>query len=31
MEWVVEPGTFEVMVGHSCQDIRQRATFEVKS
>jgi beta-glucosidase len=30
MKWVVEPGTFEVMVGASCLDIRQRGKFEVK-
>jgi beta-glucosidase len=31
MEWVVEPGTFEVMVGHSSKDIRLKGTFEVAS
>ncbi len=30
MEFVVEPGTFEVMVGSSFNDIRQRGEFEVK-
>ena len=29
MEWVVEPGDFEIMVGASCVDIRQRATIEI--
>jgi beta-glucosidase len=29
LEWVVEPGTFEVMVGHSSKDIRLKGTFEV--
>ncbi len=29
MEWVVEPGTFNIMVGSSCEDIRLRGSFEV--
>ncbi len=29
MERVVEPGTFEVMVGRSCKDIRLKGSFEV--
>ena len=29
LEWVVEPGTFEVMLGHSSRDIRLKGTFEV--
>ena len=31
LEWVVEPGTFEIMVGHSSKDIRLKGTFEVIS
>jgi beta-glucosidase len=31
MEPVVEPGTFDVMVGSSCEDIRLRGSFEVTS
>ncbi len=31
LEWVVEPGTFEAMVGHSSKDIRLKGTFEVVS
>jgi len=31
LEWVVEPGTFKVMVGHSSKDIRLTGTFEVAS
>ena len=30
MQRVVEPGTFELMVGDSSRDIKQRATFEIK-
>jgi beta-glucosidase len=29
MNWVVEPGTFKVMVGSSSQDIRQTGEFEI--
>jgi beta-glucosidase len=31
LEWVVEPGTFEIQVGHSSKDIRLKGTFEVVS
>ena len=31
LEWVIEPGTFKVMVGHSSKDIRLTGTFEVSS
>jgi beta-glucosidase len=31
LEWVVEPGTFEVMLGHSSKDIRLKGTFDVAS
>ena len=30
MQWVVEPGTFEVMFGASCMDVRQKVKIEVK-
>ena len=30
MNFVVEPGTFEVMVGSSSNDIRLKGEFEVK-
>ncbi|WP_236059650.1 glycoside hydrolase family 3 N-terminal domain-containing protein [Chitinophaga rhizophila] len=30
MKWVVEPGTFSVMVGASSEDIRLNGSFEVK-
>ena len=29
LEWVVEPGTFQVMVGHSSKDIRLTGAFDV--
>jgi beta-glucosidase len=29
MNWIVEPGTFEVMLGSSSEDIRLQGTFEV--
>jgi beta-glucosidase len=31
MEYVVEPGAFEVMIGESCMDIVLKDTFEVKT
>jgi beta-glucosidase len=30
MKWVVEPGAFEIMIGHSSEDIRLKGTFEVR-
>jgi len=30
MEPVVEPGMFEVMIGSSCEDIKQKGSFEIK-
>lgn len=30
MQWVVEPGTFEVLIGASSEDIRQKGSFELK-
>ena len=29
LEWVVEPGRFEVMIGRSCEDIRLTGQFEI--
>jgi beta-glucosidase len=30
MDFIVEPGEFEIMIGASSDDIRLRSTFEVK-
>jgi len=30
MKWTVEPGTFQVLIGASSEDIRLRGTFEIK-
>jgi beta-glucosidase len=30
MKWTVEPGTYDVMIGASSEDIRLRGTFEIK-
>ena len=30
MKFIVEPGTFEIMIGSSSQDIRLKGEFEVK-
>jgi beta-glucosidase len=30
MKWVVEPGTFSIMIGASSEDIRLKGSFEVK-
>jgi beta-glucosidase len=29
MKWVEESGTFEILVGHACNDIRQKGNIEV--
>jgi len=31
MRWVVVPGTFDILVGRSSEDIAARATVEVKA
>lgn len=30
MKWVVEPGEFEIRIGASCEDIRQKATIKLQ-
>jgi beta-glucosidase len=29
MRWTVEPGTYDILVGASSEDIRLRGTFEI--
>jgi beta-glucosidase len=30
MKWTVEPGTYDILVGASSEDVRLRGTFSVK-
>jgi beta-glucosidase len=30
MNWTVEPGKFQVMIGSSSEDIKLKAEFEIK-